>query len=100
MRRQALKARWWDITRVDMASFRPNRIADALLWKFESGEEMFRLPGKPQSWRELTAAARIIDLAALPAVLREDPDFALMFMLAYPHRASTTLVKALDKWFE
>ena len=32
-------------------------------------------------------------------VLSKDAGFALMFMLAYPHRASTTLVKALDNWF-
>jgi len=31
--------------------------------------------------------------------LRKDEDFALMFLLVYPHRASTTLVKALDNWF-
>ena len=100
MRRQALKARWWDITHVEMASFRPNRAADALLWFTNAGEEMERLAGKPQSWKEFTGIARTNDLNALPAILRNDPDFALMFMLAYPHRASTILVKALDKWFE
>ncbi len=99
MRRQALKTLWWDITRVEMASFRPNRRADTLLWHCEAGEEMERLPGKPQSWRELTAAARTNDLTALPKVLRDDPDFAFMFVLAYPHRASTTLIKVLDTWF-
>jgi hypothetical protein len=90
----------WDITHVEMASFRPNRAADALLWFTNAGEEMERLAGKPQSWKEFTDIARTNDLNALPAILRNDPDFALMFMLAYPHRASTTLVKALDKWFE
>jgi hypothetical protein len=99
MRRQALKARWWDITRVEMASFRPDRPADALLWRCNAGEEMERLPGKPQSWRELTASARASNLSEIPEILRNDPEFALMFMLACPHRASTTLVKTIDKWF-
>lgn len=99
MRRQALKARWWNITHVEMASFKPTRIADALLWHCDSGEEMERLPRKPQSWGELTAAAKANDITTLPKILQDDPDFALMFMLAYPHRASTTLVKALDTWF-
>jgi DNA-directed RNA polymerase specialized sigma24 family protein len=99
MRRQALKARWWDVTHVEMASFLPKRVADTLLWHCEAGEERERLPAKPESWRCLTAAAQTNDLNALPKILREDPDFALMFMLACPHRASTTLVKALDTWF-
>lgn len=100
MRRQALKARWWDVTHVVLTSFRPRRPADVLLWHSTTGEEMHRLADKPQSWAGLTAAARNIDLASLPTILKDDPDFALMFMLAYPHRASTCLVKALDKWFE
>jgi len=33
------------------------------------------------------------------AILQNDPEFALMFALAYRHRASLTLVKALDTWF-
>jgi hypothetical protein len=99
MRRQALKARWYDISHVELASFRPQRAADAFLWVCDSGEEMQRLPGKPQSWRDLRNAARTNDLTALPKVLREDPEFALMFVLACPHRSSTVLVKALDAWF-
>jgi hypothetical protein len=97
MRRQALKARWWNITQVEMASFKPTRNADTLLWNCDEGEEMERLPGKPQKWGELTAAAKSNDISVLPRILQDDPDFALMFILAYPHRASTTLVKALDK---
>jgi hypothetical protein len=99
LRRQALAAQWSEVTRVVMASFRPQRVADALLWHCENGEEATRLPGKPQSWRELLGAARTDDIAALAAILREDPDFALMFALVYPHRAGPVLVKALDTWF-
>ena len=99
MRRQALKARWFEITHVDMASFQPNPAADALLWHCEHGEEKTRMQGKPQSWHTLTGEARTNDLSTLPDILRKDEDFALMFLLAYPHRTSTTLVKALDNWF-
>lgn len=99
LRRQALAARWGDMTHVEMASFRPHRMADKLLWQCESGEEAMRLPSKPQSWRVLLAEACNNDLKSLPAILQHDPDFALMFALAYPHRADLTLVKALDTWF-
>lgn len=99
MRRQALKGRWYEISHVEMASFKPQRAANLLLWHCEAGEETERLPGKPQSWRELSAAARTNNLMALPEILRNDSEFALMFSLACPHRASTTLIKALDTWF-
>ena len=99
MRRQALKARWYEITHVDMASFQPKHAADALLWHGEHGEEKTRMEGKPQSWQTLAGEARTNDLSTLPDILRKDEDFALMFLLVYPHRASTTLVKALDNWF-
>jgi len=72
---------------------------DVLLWHCEQGEEMTRKAGKPQSWKELLDAARADDISALPNALRDDPDFALMFALAYPHRASLALIKALDTWF-
>ena len=99
MRRQALKTLWYDITKVDMASFRPSRTADTLLWHCDSGEEMERLPGKPQSWGELATASKAFDLTQLPPILNSDPDFALMFLLVYPHRVSANFVKALDAWF-
>lgn len=99
MRRQALKVRWHEITHVEMASFRPKRVIDTLTWHCNAGEEIERLPGKPQSWRELSARARKIDLSTLPNILQEDKEFALMFILAYPHRASIDLIKYLDASF-
>jgi hypothetical protein len=99
MRRQALKARWYDISHVEMASFRPEHPADNLLWVCAAGEEMERLPGKPQSWQELRSTAKTIDVTALPEIFRGDRDFALMFSLVFPHRCSTNFVKSLDDWF-
>jgi hypothetical protein len=99
MRRQALQVRWHDITNVETANFVPDRVADTLLWHCENGEEMERLLGKPQGWRALTKAAKSYDLAKLPPVLATDPDFALMFLLAFPHRVSANLVKSIDQWF-
>jgi hypothetical protein len=64
------------------------------------GEEIQRIPRKPQSWAALIKDATAIDLKLLPVTIQREPDFALIFLIAYPHRASVTLVKALDKWFE
>jgi hypothetical protein len=99
LRRQTLAALWSQITKVDMAAFKPVRPADVFLWRCDNGEELTRKAGKPQSWKELLAAARADEHDALSRGVVADPDFALMFALAYPHRADRALVKALDTWF-
>jgi len=98
--RQELADLWTPITRVDMASFRMKRASHLFLWDGAEGEQATRLAGKPQSWAELQANAMRSDLNELPVTLQEDPDFALMFALAYPHRNNVALVKALDDWFD
>jgi hypothetical protein len=56
-------------------------------------------PANVQAARWKTAAAKTNYITVLPKILQDDEDFALMFLLAYLHRASKTLVKALDKIF-
>lgn len=97
--RDGLAEQWARITRVDMASFLVRRSSDLLLWDGAEGEEATRIAGKPQRWSELLANANSRDFASLPITLQENPDFALIFALAYPHRNSLPLVKALDEWF-
>lgn len=97
--RDGLVEQWSRITRVDMASFLVRCPYDLLLWDGAEGEEATRIAGKPQRWSELLADANSRDSASLPLTLQEDPDFALIFALAYPHRNSLQLVKALDEWF-
>jgi hypothetical protein len=97
--RKELAELWNPITHVDMESFRVKRTPDFFLWEGAEGEQATRLAGKPQSWAELQKTAVRSDLSELPQTLQEDPDFALMFALVYPHRNNTALVKALDGWF-
>jgi len=97
--RNPLAEQWPHITRVDMASFLVQRASDLLLWDGAEGEEATRIAGKPQRWSELLTNANSRDFTSLPLTLQEDPNFALMFALVYPHRNSLQLVKALDEWF-
>lgn len=97
--RKELADLWKPITHVDMESFRVKRTPDLFLWEGAEGEQATRLAGKPQSWAELQTNALRSDLNELPQTLQEDPDFALMFALAYPHRNTVALAKALDDSF-
>ncbi len=97
--RQELADLWAPITHVEMASFWMKKPSDLFLWDGAEGEEATRLADKPQSWAKLQTTATRSDLSDLPVMLQNDPDFALLFALAYPHRNNGALVKALDGWF-
>lgn len=97
--RKELADLWAPITHVDMASFRVRRAPDIFLWEGANGEHATRLVDKPQSWAKLQANAARSDHSELPITIQDDPDFALLFALTYPHRNSAALVKALDGWF-
>ena len=97
--RAGLAEMWSHITRVDLASFVPREPFDLLLWEGAEGEEATRIVGRPQSWKQLVAAAAASDIARLPSILSVDPEFAMLFALAYPHRNSTELIKLLDQSF-
>jgi hypothetical protein len=49
-----------------------------------------------QSWRVLLAESRKDESASLPAIIKSDFDFAMLFLLCFPHR----LCPALTKRFE
>ncbi len=94
--RASLAQTWYQISRVEMASFQPQRPRDLLLWKCATGKECAKWPNAPQSWNALQRDARRQEPEQLPELFTSNPNFALMFLLAYPHRIGAPLVKALD----
>jgi hypothetical protein len=95
-RRDLLSKAWPGISRLDTMSFQPEPAVDGLLWQCPTGREAERNPDMTQSWVKLVEKAWEDRSGALPQILREDRDFALMFFLAYPHRLSPGLVGLLD----
>ncbi|NOS72761.1 MAG: hypothetical protein HOP33_22905, partial [Verrucomicrobia bacterium] len=97
--RTFLSNHWRAISKLDMVSFQPSPKNDGLLWDAPEGHEADRKPEKEQSWTKLRDAAAEDRANELPDVLRENPKFALMYFLAYPHRISPALVGFLDRQF-
>jgi hypothetical protein len=95
--RSELETAWKKISEVQVTWFRPDKPADLLLWHCDSGSEQDGGFDQPQSWAELREFAFRDDRERLPSVLRDDSAFALMFMLAFPHRISVSLTKLLDE---
>lgn len=96
--RNALAGLWSPITKVHIVRLVPDVPRDLLMWRWgkSRGKNQTRKFSAPQSWAALLAEARRDEGEALPAVLKTDLDFALLFMLCFPHRLTTALAKYLD----
>jgi hypothetical protein len=98
MLRQHLARRWHAISWVPVTTFIPKKTQDLLLWRCDKGLEKTYWLNQTQSWRSLLEKSRQQETNLLPQTLVRRQDFALMFLLVYPHRASVSLVKLLDSW--
>jgi hypothetical protein len=94
--RVELEKAWQQITHVDLTWFKPEKPADTLLWHCERGKEYQCTFDRPQSWKQLHELALRDDRDRLPKVLRDDFEFGVAFMLAFPHRIMPSLIKHLD----
>jgi len=96
--KQTLKSLWYELTEVCLARFESTRSHDLLLWRCNDGAEFHKYYERPQQWDALKAEASPKPPDLLPGVLK-DAEFALMFLLIYPHRLSVQLVRHLDHSF-
>jgi len=98
MWRNVLAAIWSPITKTDFVRLVPDKPRDLLLWHWghERGSNQTRSFPAPQSWRELLAESRR-EGDPLPTVIKEDFEFAMLFVLCFPHRLTTALVKHIEE---
>jgi len=98
MWRNVLATFWAPITKIDLIRVVPDEPADSLLWNWghDRGLNQSRKFSAPHSWSALLAESRRDESDSLPSVIREEFDFALVFVLCFPHR----LTRALVKYFE
>ncbi|HYK22558.1 MAG TPA: hypothetical protein VEV42_17580 [Pyrinomonadaceae bacterium] len=97
LRRQSLARLWEDITHVCYSEFVPDPRWSTYLWYSPKGELHHRFPARPESWSELVKRSKAARSAHVPSMLRERPDFLLLFLLVYPHRLNPNLVGFLDE---
>jgi hypothetical protein len=94
--RSPLEQLWPKISLVDVTWFEPPKPAEELRWHCEEGKEFLCASAQPQSWKVLCEFANRDRQEFLPQVIRNDATFALLFLLAFPHRFSPRFVKHLD----
>jgi hypothetical protein len=99
MWRNVLATLWPPITKTDIVRLVPDKPEDLLLWNwgYKRGSNQTRLFNAPQSWSALLDDSRRSESDALPKVLRQEFDFALLFLLCFPHRLTRAVVKHLEE---
>lgn len=100
LRKQALKLLWQGVTFIHLSEMEYAKPQDYYLWRTYEGQLRQRYVERPQPWDTLVAQAQADSGRSLPPTLREKPDFALMFMLAYPHRFNRGLLKQVEAGLE
>jgi hypothetical protein len=95
-RRQALASLWFGVTRIFLTSYIPVTSAEWFRWRSSDGILDSHLAGEPQSWESLRNSAETLSVQELPPTLVKRPEFALWFILVYPHRFTPAVVKLIE----
>ena len=96
LRKQAMKSLWEGITFIHLSEMEYAMPQDFYLWRTYEGQLRQRYVERPQAWDKLVAQARADSDKGLPMTLHSRPDFALMFMLVYPHRFNRGLLRLVE----
>ena len=99
-RRRTLARLWEEVTENQFLTFRPSETWEWFVWRARHGSLDTRFPGRPQSWTALLAAAENRSTDALPARLLQNPTFALLFVLVFPHRLRPDLFAFIERNLE
>lgn len=94
--RGALAEIWKPITAIHYALFEPDSSSQYCLWHCEDGKMYITIPKSPQSWHELQEKASTCNLTKIPEFLQNNPEILMLFLIVYPHRIQTDVVKYLD----
>jgi len=94
--KQNMKAMWPAITRIHQRSFEYDKAWHFYRWGNEKGNEVMTVIPPTQKWEELKATSSESEGTGLPTTLKQDPVFALLFMIVYPHRLNASSIRWLD----
>lgn len=87
---------WQKISKIQLAEFIPLNSINFCLWHCESGSLNEFIPNSLQSWNELQFQAKSINLEIIPKYFRDKPEFLLIFLIVFPHRINSDIVKFLN----
>jgi hypothetical protein len=96
LRRQSLASLWYEITEISFAQATPKAAWDWFRWQSDNVELVERLPARPQRWQALLIAASERSTVDVPTLLRQHAWFLPYYLLVYPHRLQSNILKVLE----
>jgi hypothetical protein len=93
--RKTLAHFWEGVTRVQFTSMKPAEDWHWFRWQTYDGVLEQKTPDAPQSWEALLEASEKGPIE-VPGLLRERPEFAVLFMLVFPHRFGVGVMRLID----
>lgn len=94
--KQKMKLLWPDITRLSSTIFEPEKIWDFYRWRNQKGSHKVILQKHRQEWKELKALAFESNGMCIPTSIKNHPVLVLLFLIVYPHRMNSQIIRWLD----
>jgi hypothetical protein len=95
-KRTAVGTLWKKISTIRLCEYDPTQKWHFLVWRSRHGNERTWSFNRTQSWKELKELA-IKKSDAIPAVLREVPEFAYYLLLVLPHRLTSESLRLVHE---
>lgn len=94
--KQHIKSLWPDNTRIKYVSFEPERKWHYFLWRSMRGTNIIKAPKFTKKWEDLKEEANENQGKCIPNLMKQNPIFFLLFLLIFPHRATSSALRWLD----
>jgi len=94
--KQNMKAMWPAISRIHQRSFDYKKGWHFYRWRNEEGGEIMKIISPKQSWQALKDESFECQGEEVPDLLKQDPVFALLFLVIFPHRLNASFIRWLD----
>jgi hypothetical protein len=98
--RGVLAENWKQLSKIQLVEFIPKDSINFCRWHSEFGVLNESFPNSLQSWKELQSQANSINLEIIPKYFVGKPEFLLLFLIVFPHRINSDVVKFLQNSFE
>lgn len=98
------KMLWGSFNKLAQERFDPKHSWEYCLWRTEEGNNLSTLLDHTQKWDDLVEIARDCRVDGVPRELLQNKFFLALFLMTFPHRISSQVVRYLDQqlggvWF-
>ncbi|HKO13412.1 MAG TPA: hypothetical protein VJV22_15665 [Acidobacteriaceae bacterium] len=96
LRRQSVASLWPDASRLILCNFVPGSHSAYFTWNDDSGTLHTVSPVRTARWQDWRQRTAVVDVSKVPITLVRHSEWALPFLIVYPHRANVVMSAFVD----